>query len=605
MKCVTGWLVIALLSLSGVAEAASNPWSTRDYDMYPGDFNGDGLDDLLYVAKKADRPSGIALSDGEAPTISHQTWLGNHLGITWYGDHYKPIVGDFNGDGRDDVFMQRQAPGDHYLILTESDQSKLLAISQALPNQLRGLALSADKHVILAGDFDGNGQDDLLLQGADSSQRHAILLPDSTGFFTSKPQQVWSDGFLGFQWSARKAVLHVGDFDGDGRSDLFIQARPDFVTIAYDVPFDVPFWQPGSFATLLAKEPNGSGDIFRLASIHQTWDERYLDASWSPLLTNILTGDFNGDGRDDLLLQSKSKERDSFLLPSNIAGQFTSLHGLAAGNIDWSAESVRLLPANFDGGSAAGLYLQSTSAGADNLIVDIITGGAVSTNRHVMARLMQVTAQTAVGTSPGEFSVDETGAATYRMPLRVPPGVAGMTPELALVYNSRGGNGPLGLRWGLAGLSSIARCPASWVVDGFVDAVDFDDNDRFCLDGQRLLKVAGATYGAVGTEYRTELQSFQKVVSNGGATGDPASFTVYTKSGQILEYGTSADSRVEAQGRTQALVWNVRRIRDRYQNFIEFVYEEDSSKSSARPLTIRYGNSAGTVVGVVSVSYET
>jgi len=605
VKGVIGWIVVAFLSLSGVAEAASNPWSTRDYDMYPGDFNGDGLDDLLYVARKADRPSGIALSDGKAPTISHQTWLGNHLGITWYGNHYQPIVGDFDGDGRDDVFMQRQAPGDHYLILTDREQSRLLAISQALPNQLRGLALTADKHLVLAGDFDGNGQDDLLLQGADSTQRHAILLPDSTGLFTSKPQQVWSDGFLGFQWSARRAVLHIGDFDGDGRSDVFIQARPDYVTIAYDVPFDVPFWRPGAFAILLAKEPNGSGDIFRLASIHQTWDESYLDAAWSPLLSNVLTGDFNGDGRDDLLLQSRSRARDSFLLPSNIAGQFTSLQGLAASNIDWSAESVRLLPANFDGGSAVGLYLQSTSAGVDNLIVDIITGGAVSTTRHVMARLMQVTAQTAVGTSPGEFSVDESGAATYRMPLRVPPGVAGMTPELALVYNSRGGNGPLGLRWGLAGFSTIARCPATWVVDGFADAVDFDDNDRFCLDGQRLLTVAGATYGAVGAEYRTELQSFQKVVSSGGTAGDPASFTVYTKSGQILEYGTSTDSRVEAQGRTQALVWNVRRIRDRYDNFIEFVYEEDSSRSSARPLTIRYGNSAGTVVGVVSVSYET
>ncbi len=142
-------------------------------------------------------------------------------------------------------------------------------------------------------------------------------------------------------------------------------------------------------------------------------------------------------------------------------------------------------------------------------------------------------------------------------------------------------------------------------MDGFADAVDFDDNDRFCLDGQRLLTVAGATYGAVGAEYRTELQSFQKVVANGGTAGDPASFAVYTKSGQILEYGTSTDSRVEAQGRTQALAWNVRRIRDRYDNFIEFVYEEDSSRSSARPLTIRYGNAAGTVVGSVAVSYET
>ena len=397
--------------------------------------------------------------------------------------------------------------------------------------------LSADRHRLLAGDFDGNGQDDLLLQGIDASQAHAILQPDQEGLFTPTPQQVWSDGYLGFNWSARKAVLHVGDFDGDGRSDLFLQGYPEFLTIAYDVPFDVPNWQPGSFALLLAKTPDAEGRIFRLASIHQTWDVDYLGANWSPLLTNVLTGDFDGDGSDDLLLQSKTRGRGSFWLPSNLAGQFTSLTGLALTNIDWSADSLRLLSANFDGGSVVGLYLQAVTPDGENLIADVITGSAISTTPHSMARLTQVTAQTAVGTAPGEFRVDESGAANYRMPLRLPPGVAGMTPELAFSHNSRGGNGPLGFRWALAGLSSITRCPSTWV-DGVVDPIDFDANDRFCLDGQKLLAVGGnQNYGAVNAQYRTELNTFQKIISAGGTAGDPARFTVYTKSGQIVEYG--------------------------------------------------------------------
>jgi hypothetical protein len=35
------------------------------------------------------------------------------------------------------------------------------------------------------------------------------------------------------------------------------------------------------------------------------------------------------------------------------------------------------------------------------------------------------------------------------------------------------------------------------------------------------------------------------------------------------------DSRVEAQGRTQALSWGVQRIRDQFGNFISFTYDED------------------------------
>ena len=68
--------------------------------------------------------------------------------------------------------------------------------------------------------------------------------------------------------------------------------------------------------------------------------------------------------------------------------------------------------------------------------------------------------QTVAGVMPGALAVDESGSAAYSLPLSVPPGVAGMEPSLSLVYNSRGGNGILGVGWSLGGLSTAVIGPS-------------------------------------------------------------------------------------------------------------------------------------------------
>ncbi|WP_282609411.1 FG-GAP-like repeat-containing protein, partial [Pelagibius sp. Alg239-R121] len=207
-------------------------------------------------------------------------------------------------------------------------------------------------------------------------------------------------------------------------------------------------------------------------------------------------------------------------------------------------------------------------------------------------------AQTTVaGVTPGAIAVDESGSANYSIPLSVPPGVAGMAPSLSLIYGSRGDNGILGVGWSLGGLSVIHRCGKTIAQDDTISGVNYSANDRFCLDGQRLVATDGGTYGADGTVYSTELASFSKIVSYGTAGNGPATFKVWTKSGQIMTYGDTADSAVEVPGQADIRYWSVNRIEDRVGNYLDLSYSDDTTNNVHQIDRIDYaGNTvAGTL----------
>ncbi|MES2369747.1 MAG: SpvB/TcaC N-terminal domain-containing protein, partial [Pseudomonadota bacterium] len=214
---------------------------------------------------------------------------------------------------------------------------------------------------------------------------------------------------------------------------------------------------------------------------------------------------------------------------------------------------------------------------------------------------------TAVGATPGSYQVSPSGAFTYTIPIAVPPGTAGIEPKLSLSYNSQGGNGLLGMGWSLAGLSVIHRCPKTLVQDGVISGVNYNANDRYCLDGQRLVAISG-TYGADGTEYRTESESYSRIVSYGSQGSGPVWWKAWTKSGQILEYGNTADSRIEAQGKTEVMLWSLNKLADTVGNTLTVSYIEDTPNGQYYPDRIDYtgnSNAGKTPTNSVRFVYET
>jgi RHS repeat-associated protein len=198
----------------------------------------------------------------------------------------------------------------------------------------------------------------------------------------------------------------------------------------------------------------------------------------------------------------------------------------------------------------------------------------------------------ALGTSAGGFTPAQNGAATYRLPIVVPPGTAGLQPGLGFSYNSQNPTSLMGVGWSLDGVPVVVRCRATVAQDGFSGGIKFNANDRFCLMGQRLIAISGGN-GADGAEYRTEVDGFTRVISYGVAGSGPASFRAWTKDGKVMEFGVTADSRIEAQGQTSVLVWALNRVQDPSGNYLTVTYTENNTNGEFRPTRIDYTGNAG------------
>lgn len=77
----------------------------------------------------------------------------------------------------------------------------------------------------------------------------------------------------------------------------------------------------------------------------------------------------------------------------------------------------------------------------------------------------------APGTTDGQVDVGPDGSVGYSIPIRVPPGTAGIEPKLVLAYNSRGGPSAYGFGWAVGGVSSVQRGPRNIPEDGSVRGV--------------------------------------------------------------------------------------------------------------------------------------
>ena len=199
------------LSKVTTSVTAANGTAAGSYGVFLADVNGDGIDDAVNVegggfAWSAHHSTTSGLSSATQSSLA--TWGGAGFGDT-------PLMGDFNGDGCADAALYR--PGgtnDWYVNLSNSS-----GLGSGV-TKITDFGLATD--IPLVGDIDGDGRDDGIVVRtlANGTLSWLAGFSDTTGAVGGDGISNWAN--FGNS-TAFGDVPIVADINGDGLTDIGVK----------------------------------------------------------------------------------------------------------------------------------------------------------------------------------------------------------------------------------------------------------------------------------------------------------------------------------------------------------------------------------------------
>jgi FG-GAP-like repeat len=188
-------------------------WFLHSGRTTAGDINGDGKDDLVhfhgYPGARTRTFVFYGTTDGVAPpVVVFDSGDGG-----WDVSRSREVVGDFNGDGRDDIGSFQDHGTFTRLLIARGTATGISPWEFA---QDGAWWWRYSKEVV--GDFNGDGKDDIALFHDYSNAHTKVVVGHGTATGISAWMQYWNSGPGQWEWSQIKPT--AGDVNGDGRSDV-------------------------------------------------------------------------------------------------------------------------------------------------------------------------------------------------------------------------------------------------------------------------------------------------------------------------------------------------------------------------------------------------